>query len=380
MADSYKPWQRRGQRPNMAAPGGVSIPEPFDQPVLDGNGRMTPAWTSWLSQVKQQADRSRMQSIAGGTVQSVTYPLALSLGGTHADLSATGGSGHVVKQSGVGADFTVAALLAAEIPNLDTSKLTSGLLALARGGTHADLSATGGTRQVLQQASAGADITVASLDDIYAFNPQMRNWASVIPTPGNQAPTVVGMQALTVAGSMADGGLADKSSVQFSTSSNGVVLGFNPNVSTGAWMSKYDPKFVVKIKTGADITDVRYLIGFAFGASWNADNLGASHCGIRFSTSAGDANWVGVSRSDVGSQSVTSSLGAIAANTEYTLKLTISGDGTLATFQVDNNTAQTVSGAGLPTLNTNMNFNVHATNLAAEAKAFIFARAYLEWD
>lgn len=38
--------------------------------------------------------------------------------------------------------------------------VTSGLLALARGGTHTDLSATGGAKRVLFQESAGADITV----------------------------------------------------------------------------------------------------------------------------------------------------------------------------------------------------------------------------
>lgn len=43
------------------------------------------------------------------------------------------------------------------------SDITSGLLALARGGTNADLSATGGTGQVLKQSTTGAAITVATL-------------------------------------------------------------------------------------------------------------------------------------------------------------------------------------------------------------------------
>ena len=41
--------------------------------------------------------------------------------------------------------------------------IAAGALALARGGTNADLSATGGTSQVLQQASGGANITVGQL-------------------------------------------------------------------------------------------------------------------------------------------------------------------------------------------------------------------------
>lgn len=45
----------------------------------------------------------------------------------------------------------------------DASAITSGLLALARGGTNADLSASGGTGQVLRQSSAGAAVTVSAL-------------------------------------------------------------------------------------------------------------------------------------------------------------------------------------------------------------------------
>lgn len=61
--------------------------------------------------------------------------VALARGGTNADLSASGGAGFVLKQSSVGADITAAALLAADIPNLAASIITSGTLDAARGGT-----------------------------------------------------------------------------------------------------------------------------------------------------------------------------------------------------------------------------------------------------
>lgn len=51
----------------------------------------------------------------------------------------------------------------AQIPNLAASTITSGTVALARGGTNADLSATGGAHQVLKQSSVGAAITVGQL-------------------------------------------------------------------------------------------------------------------------------------------------------------------------------------------------------------------------
>ena len=58
--------------------------------------------------------------------------LALARGGTNADLSATGGSGQVLKQSSAGASITVAALAASDIPSLAASKVTSGEFADAR--------------------------------------------------------------------------------------------------------------------------------------------------------------------------------------------------------------------------------------------------------
>lgn len=54
-------------------------------------------------------------------------------------------------------------LVAGDIPSLAASVITSGQVALARGGTNADLSATGGTSQYLKQASAGAAITVGTI-------------------------------------------------------------------------------------------------------------------------------------------------------------------------------------------------------------------------
>lgn len=104
--------------------------------------------------------------------QITSGQLALARGGTNADLSATGGANQVVRQSSAGAALTVGQLAfsnlsgsasVAQIPNLPASIITSGQLALARGGTNADLSGTGGASQVLQQSSVGAAVTVAQL-------------------------------------------------------------------------------------------------------------------------------------------------------------------------------------------------------------------------
>jgi hypothetical protein len=85
--------------------------------------------------------------------------LALARGGTGVDLSASGGATSVLAQD-AGQVISARNLVAADIPNLDVAKITTGQLALARGGTHADLSATGGASQFLRQNSVGADISV----------------------------------------------------------------------------------------------------------------------------------------------------------------------------------------------------------------------------
>ena len=96
--------------------------------------------------------------IGSGTV-------ALARGGLAADISGTGGSGHVLKQTAAGAAVTVAALVATDLPthNHVASNITSGTLALSIGGLAADISATGGAGFVLKQTAAGAAVSVAAI-------------------------------------------------------------------------------------------------------------------------------------------------------------------------------------------------------------------------
>ncbi len=129
--------------------------------------------------------------------------VSITQGGTGADLSATGGTGQVLKQSSSGGNITVGPLSAGEMPSgidasnissgsvsntefdylngvtnpiqaqldnkastshtHDASDITSGQLDLAQGGTGADLSATGGAGQVLKQSTSGGAVSVSAL-------------------------------------------------------------------------------------------------------------------------------------------------------------------------------------------------------------------------
>lgn len=91
--------------------------------------------------------------------------LALGIGGLASDISTTGGAGHVLKQTSAGGAVSVAALVAADLPTHthSASDISSGTLALARGGLAADISTTGGAVHFLKQTSAGAAVSVAAV-------------------------------------------------------------------------------------------------------------------------------------------------------------------------------------------------------------------------
>ena len=155
------------------------------------------------SSIQTQLNGKAASSHTHAAADIASGQLGLARGGTGADLSATGGAGQVLKQSSAGGAVSVGALAAGDMPSgIDAAKIgggavsntefatldgvtsaiqtqlngkaasshthsaadiTSGQLGLARGGTGADLSATGGAGQVLKQSSAGGAVSVGAL-------------------------------------------------------------------------------------------------------------------------------------------------------------------------------------------------------------------------
>jgi hypothetical protein len=62
-----------------------------------------------------------------GTAANITGTVALANGGTNANLSSTGGVGQYLKQSASGATVTVGTIPSADVPNLDAAKITTGV-------------------------------------------------------------------------------------------------------------------------------------------------------------------------------------------------------------------------------------------------------------
>lgn len=128
----------------------------------------------WIGQLalSRGGTNANLTAVNGGLVYSTATALAITAAGT---------SGQIVKSVGAGTPTwnTPAALTRVDDTNVtltlggsastalvNAASLTlgwTGLLGLARGGTAADLSATGGAKNYLKQASVGAAVTVGTI-------------------------------------------------------------------------------------------------------------------------------------------------------------------------------------------------------------------------
>lgn len=132
------------------------------------------------------ATHSHQNAAGGGTLNALSIAagaLALARGGTNADLSASGSATAVLAQDASHV-VTARALIAADIPSLAASIITSGQLAVARGGTGFDGSATGGANQFVKQTSAAGAFTVAAITDTDAA-------VAVMIAPGSSTRNVI---------------------------------------------------------------------------------------------------------------------------------------------------------------------------------------------
>lgn len=132
--------------------GNIVATKMFLSQTGTGSVSAAPAWAALVA--------GDIPSLAASIITSGL--LSMARGGTGVDLSASGGATFVLAQDAAHV-ISARALIAADIPNLDAAKITTGQLALARGGTNADLSATGGSGQYLKQSSSGAAITVGTI-------------------------------------------------------------------------------------------------------------------------------------------------------------------------------------------------------------------------
>lgn len=162
---------------------------------------------------------------------------------------------------------------------------------------------------------------------------------------------------------------------------SGTVVNLRFNSPT-TWLD-HNPKFMIDLKTGTDLSSIRLWFGWIGAASQaDSDTISTSGCCFRYSTVAGDAGWRGVNYDGV-SQSLTAAIMAIAASTHYRLIVEVTGAGTLVTYTVEN--VDTGISASL-TLATNIKTGTQHLGCATHvtqtgSTRFTYVKSiFIEWD
>ena len=141
-------------------------------------------------------------------------------------------------------------------------------------------------------------------------------------------------------------------------------------------MPQCDPTWTYIFQSGASVAAVRIWIVLSTGVTSDADELGAiNYMGFRFSTVAGDAGWLGVTK-DGATQALTAALGAaVTADTLYKLKLRKSGS---SVFFSVNDGAETEHTSNLPTATSQLTWRGFVYTQAAAVKSHVFFQEHLK--
>lgn len=150
----------------------------------------------------RQALQALANSIGGHTHAAsdiTTGQLALARGGTAADMSATGGTGHVVKQASAGAVFTTGQVATADIADdavtyakMQNVSATDMLLgrSTAGAGNVEEIALTAAGRAILDDANAAAQRVTLGLEigvNVQAYDADLVTWAGLTPSANAQS-------------------------------------------------------------------------------------------------------------------------------------------------------------------------------------------------
>jgi len=258
--------------------------------------------------------------------------------GTNATLTnervLTAGTGITLTDGGAGGNLTIASSVTGTVTSVAAtvpSILTLSGTPITTSGTLAFSLATQTANKVFAGPTSGsaAAPTFRSLvaADLPAYvMSHLRRRATSHPARGATGRTVVGATGGTPTGTV--GNTTDASDGSFqpwtSAATSGSFAGgfILANGATGSDLRLDNlPVVVIRFKTDAALTNVRYLIGLSSAAIGTSDTPSStSTILIRYSTSASDTGWI-VYSSNGTSGTATGQVLAIAANTAYTLMI-----------------------------------------------------------
>jgi hypothetical protein len=145
---------------------------------------------------------------------------------------------------------------------------------------------------------------------------------------------------------------------------------------------RHSPTLNILVRTPADITSLRYWIGFFSAAITNVDDAaaGTQVMGFRFSTIAGDAGWRAICDDGTTATIGADTMPILTADTPYMLRIRVdgSGGGTVY-FSVNNNTEMAIN-TNVPVAGQNLGLACYLVNQVAAARSLRFGRAECEFN
>lgn len=188
----------------------------------------------------------------------------------------------------------------------------------------------------------------------------------------NGSPLLFGLNATSQTNNQSAVALADGFyNRSVTNSSAGVRGGWETAQFPPWWDNDFDLSFL--IRTSSTITDARFWLGMVDGSVTNSDTLPSKGIAIRYSDGV-DSNWVGITR-DGTTQNVTSSLGSIAVDSKYILRIRFVRSGTPTVYFSINDGTEVSTTSNIPATGSQCNILLYVYNKVATAQTLYFRRA-----
>lgn len=193
---------------------------------------------------------------------------------------------------------------------------------------------------------------------------------SPVPQTGGSGGSAISHTCTTVAAATSSVGAATGRSYRVSTTL-GVANSTDTVVTQAFVQPRQAPRFCAWVLSPSTLTTVRLWVGLFSAAPGSSDGPTASHLSFRFSTNAGDTNWM-ICSADGTTSSCSSTGLAVVASREYLLCLDatsssaiyaqVSGEGSGPVFATKS--------TNLPQVNSNLLMAHSVETLAASARGF----------
>lgn len=167
-----------------------------------------------------------------------------------------------------------------------------------------------------------------------------------------------------------------------STGTINTTIGWTNPASTTAFFGITSPRFVGIIKSGAtsptDKNNVRVWVGLFNTTPAGTDTIPSNSFGFRYSTAAGDTNWMACNQGG-GSPGAVSTGVAFAVDTRYVLEAWYDNTNSHIHFYINGVQTNDIS-SSLPVNTTAMNPYCLARNLATETKNFKISKFVVDFS